>query len=96
MSDFKNTNIKEQKVEQLVIERFMKFSLFDDYTDVDSNELKVWKAKTWRDAFGYKEYNINDLLKAGWIVKSITKSFATTNRATRFGIETVMLERETK
>lgn len=96
MSDFKNTSIKEQKVEQLVIERFIKLSLFDDYTDVDNSELKVWKAKKWRDAFGYKEYDINNLLREGWTIKSIAKSFATTNKATRFGIETAILERETK
>jgi hypothetical protein len=96
MSDFKNTSITNTKVEQLVIERFMKLSLFDDYAEVDSNELKVWKAKKWRDAFGYKEYDINSLLREGWTIKSVTKSFATTNRATRFGIETVILERETK
>lgn len=96
MSDFKNTDTKEKRVEQLVIERFMKLSWFDEYKDVDSNDLKIWKAKTWRDAFGYKEYKINDLLKDGWTIKSVTKAFTSATKECRFGVETAILERETK
>lgn len=85
---------KKTKIEQIIIERFVKLSSFDEWTDVDNSELRIWKAKKWKDINNcYKEYELDKLLSSGYRIVSITKAFTTANGG-RYGLETAILEKE--
>lgn len=86
---------KTNKVEQLIIERPIKFCKPECVSFVDNDVLKVYSAREWTDIVYYNNYNLEDLLKSGFKVISITKAFIPENITDEyFGIETAILERE--
>lgn len=86
---------KTNEVEQLIIERPIKFFKPESVAFIDNDVLRVYSAREWTDIVHYEKYKLEDLLKSGFKVISITKAFIPENITNEyFGIETAILERE--
>lgn len=86
---------KTNEVEQLIIERPIKFFKPESVAFIDNDVLRVYSAREWTDIVHYEKYKLEDLLKLGFKVISITKAFIPENITNEyFGIETAILERE--
>lgn len=86
-----------KKIEQLVLERPIKLYKESSYALVDN--VKIFTANEWEDVFNsYHKYNAADIrimLNQGYKVASISKAFAGGDESGLFGVETMILEKET-
>lgn len=94
MAELEKRPEKKTKIEQLVVERFFKINIPDPYSFL--TDCKTFAEDNWLDSIDkYRTYRMRDLLKEGYKIKSWTKVFCTEENRGHFGIETVILEKET-
>lgn len=84
---------KKTKIEQLLLHRPIKMYIPESWSDASECRLYCNKDYEYQDLFNfYKTYNLKDLMKEGWLVKSIDKAFSSRENGA-FGYETLILER---
>lgn len=94
-----NDDIKKsqsKKVEQLIIERPIKYHQATGVTLIDDQSITIYAAKEWTDVITKRQtYKLQNLIEDGYRVVSITKAFiASGDSYACFGVETAILERE--
>ena len=89
---------KQTKVEQIIMQRQIKFVGATIYADVDNHTAnRLYRESSWKDFVDQtKIYDLKQLILAGYKVVSITQSWAASNNLVSFGYEIAILERETK
>lgn len=89
---------KQTKVEQIIMQRRLKFVLANIYCDVENNQMnKLYCESSWRDIINQnKIYDLENLILSGFKVVSVNQSWAASKDFVSFGFETMILERETK
>lgn len=84
-------SIKNKKIEQMIIERPIKINIPKHWEGQD--DVRLYRDDSWTPIiWDGNVYSLKQLLKEGWIVKSIEKSFCSKEDA-HFGYETAILER---
>lgn len=82
---------KSNKIEQLIIERPVKIYVPNNWES--QNEVRLYREDTWTAIiWDGQAYSLKQLMKEGWKVISIEKSFCSKEHG-NFGYETAILER---
>ena len=84
--------LKNKKIEQIIIGRPIKMNSPSSWERQD--EVRLYRDDKWTPIFWDGNiYSLKQLMKEGWRVISIQKSFCSKEDA-HFGFETAILERE--
>lgn len=89
---------KQTKVEQIIMQRQIKFVGATIYAEVDNHTSnRLYRESSWRDFVDQsKIYDLKQLILAGYKVVSINQYWAASRDLVSFGYEIAILEMETK